>query len=300
MKVLDLHVHSHMDNTTTPEQYLSRLEEAGIYGSGVFSPSPGRGHSAKARLDHVLNFCKDHPDRLFPVFFIGPHEDGAIEAAQEAIERDIAAFKIICGDHYCYDDETMALLHVIAKGGKSVCFHTGILWNGQPSAQFNRPCNWEYMLNVPGLRFSMGHCSWPWIDECIALYGKIQNAHNNRSDLCEIFLDLTPGTPVSYRRELITKLFTVGYDVKHHILFGTDSNTSDYSVEWAQQWQNIDNGLYEELKVDPETRKAIYWDNILRFFGKKKEKIKLASLTSDGKAPSAAYSTGWSDKNPSE
>ena len=50
---------------------------------------------------------------MFPVLFIGPHEPGAIELAQEAIERGIAAFKIICGDHYCYDDETMAFLHVI-------------------------------------------------------------------------------------------------------------------------------------------------------------------------------------------
>lgn len=292
MKVLDLHVHSHMKNKETPENYLNKLEEAGIYGSGVFSPSPNRGDKAKARLDHVFEFCKNHPDRLFPVFFIGPHEDGAIDAAQEAIERGICAFKIICGDHYCYDDKTMELLHVIAKGGVSVCFHTGILWNGIPSAEFNRPANWEHMLKVPGLRFSTGHCGWPWIDECIALYGKIQNAHNNRSDLCEMFLDLTPGTPVAYRRELLTKLFTVGYDVKNHILFGTDSNTSDYSVEWARKWQDIDNGLYEELGVDIETRQNIYWNNILRFFGKKKDNIKLATLTSDGKGLNEAYSTG--------
>ena len=177
----------------------------------------------------------------------------------------------------------MALLHVIAKGGKSVCFHSGILWNGIPSGHFNRPVNWEYMLNVPKLKFSMGHCSWPWIDECIALYGKIQHAHSSQPDLCEMFLDLTPGTPVIYRRELITKLITVGYDVKHNILFGTDSNISDYRVEWSRKWQDIDNGLYEELGVDAETRRRIYSDNILRFFGASAEERKLATLSIDGR-----------------
>jgi predicted TIM-barrel fold metal-dependent hydrolase len=283
MQAYDLHVHSQMNCPTTPEQFLARLEEAGLYGAGVFSPGPQKGGAkGKDRLDTVLRFCKDYPNRLFPVFFIGPHEDGAIEYAKEAIERGIAAFKIICGDHYVYDDETMALLHVIAKGGKSVCFHTGILWNGTPSGDFNRPCNWEHMLHIPGLKFSAGHCSWPWIDECIALYGKIQNAHNNRSDLCEMFLDLTPGTPVIYRRELLTKLFTVGYDVGPNILFGTDCGTYDYSVEWARKWQDIDNGIYAELGVDMKTRNAIYSDNILRFFGARKEERKLAKLSGDG------------------
>lgn len=28
-----------------------------------------------------------------------------------------------------------------------------------------------------------------------------------------MFLDLTPGTPEIYRRDLLTKLFTIGYDV---------------------------------------------------------------------------------------
>jgi len=286
MKVYDLHVHSHMDDAgrMTPSRYLERLAEAGVYGSAVFSPGPGRKATDGARrLAFVLDYCKDQPGRLFPVFFISPHEDGAAELAKEAIGRGIAGFKIICFDHYVHDDKTMALLHIIAAAGKPVCFHSGILWNDEPSGHFNRPCNWEYMLHVPKLKFSMAHCSWPWIDECIALYGKIQHAYNNSANLCEMFFDLTPGTPVPYRRDLLTKLFTAGYDVKHNILFGTDCNLGDYSVEWTRKWFNIDNGLYEELAVNENTRRYIYEENFLRFFGAIDVRYEKEKLTSDGR-----------------
>ena len=56
----------------------------------------------------------------------------------------------------------------------------------------------------------MGHCSWPWYDECIAVYGKFLNGVANDQDAPEMFFDLTPGTPRIYREDLLTKLFTVG------------------------------------------------------------------------------------------
>ena len=75
----------------------------------------------------------------------------------------------------------------------------------------------------------------------------------------------------------------MGYDVKHNILFGTDCNTTDYSVEWAKKWLDVDNGLYTELDVDAETRKCIYEDNFLRFFGLVDVRYEKAKLTSDGR-----------------
>ena len=60
----------------------------------------------------------------------------------------------------------------IAKLNVPVIFHTGILWDGRVSSNYNRPLHWESLLPITNLRFSMGHCSWPWVDECIALYGK--------------------------------------------------------------------------------------------------------------------------------
>jgi predicted TIM-barrel fold metal-dependent hydrolase len=139
------------------------------------------------------------------------------------------------------------------------------------------------MMHIPGLKFSTAHCGWPWVDECIALYGKLQFLHDKQPGLCEMFLDLTPGTPVIYRRELITKLITVGYDVKHNILFGTDCFAENYNAAWARKWMDIDNGLYAELNVDDETRRGIYGDNFLRFIGAADVKVTKEVLSIDGR-----------------
>ena len=282
MNIFDLHVHSNI-KYAAPEAYIAKLAEAGVYGSAVFSPSPHRdGLTLRERLDYIMDFCKEFPGRLFPVLFIHPEDDGAAEIAAEAVNRGITGFKMICNNYYISDPKPMTLVEAIAKLGKPICFHSGILWDGSPSSNYNRPANWECLLNVSNLKFSLAHCSWPWYDECIALYGKIQNSYRSKPEACEMFFDLTPGTPAPYRRDLLTKLFTVGYDVKHNIMFGTDCNT-DYNPEWSKKWQDIDNKLYDELGVDDETRRCIYMDNFMRFFGVTKESYRKAALTPDGR-----------------
>ena len=270
MKMYDLHVHD-FNNDVSPEVFLSKLAEAGIYGAGVFSLPPVEfgwswGRPYEERVSRVLSFCEKHADQLFPVLWIHAHEENAVEKAADAVGRGIAAFKIICNNYYVGDDKSMKLMSKIAELNKPTVFHTGILWDTTPSGKYNRPVNWEYLMDIPKLRFAMAHCSWPWYDECIAVYGKINNANKNKPDACEVFFDLTPGTPVPYRRDLLTKLFTVGYDVKHNIIFGTDCKL-DYNAAYSKKWQDIDNGLYHEIGVDAETIKCIYHDNFLRFLG---------------------------------
>ena len=76
--------------------------------------------------------------------------------------------------------------------------------------------------------------SWPWCDEMIAVYGKSQAVRSMRSrPAAEMFIDTTPGTPVIYRREALTKMFTVGYAVEHNIFFGGDCRAQTYNSRWA-------------------------------------------------------------------
>ena len=58
---------------------------------------------------------------------------------------------------------------------------------------------------------------------------------------------MPPGTPEIYRREALTKLLTVGYNVERNLLFGTDNHADGFNVGWAQQWIDRDLAIYHEL-----------------------------------------------------
>ena len=87
MNIFDLHVHT-WGNPHGPEPFLAKLAQAGVYGAAVFSDRPGTfytgGAPFKERVGSILAFCRDHPGRLFPVLWIHPHEDRAVEKAKEA------------------------------------------------------------------------------------------------------------------------------------------------------------------------------------------------------------------------
>ena len=178
----------------------------------------------------------------------------------------------------------MRVLSEIASLGKPVIFHTGILWNGKSSSNYNRPLNWEALLDIDGIRFSMGHCSWPWYDECIALYGKFFNAKSSGKNV-DMFFDITPGTPEIYREDLLTKLLTVGYYVPDAIMFGTDCSAMPYNSAWAQRWLAIDNAIYDKLGVGPNLKRKIYGENLMRFLGKIKSEPITLKLRCDDQEP---------------
>ncbi|MBR5140515.1 MAG: DUF5596 domain-containing protein, partial [Clostridia bacterium] len=202
----------------------------------------------------------------------------------------VAAFKMICQDYYVYDEPSMTVLKEIARLGKPVIFHTGILWDGAVSSNYNRPLNWEHLLDIDGLKFSLGHCSWPWIDECVALYGKFLNALNNGKN-AEMFFDITPGTPEIYRKELFTKLYYAGYNSGDNIMFGTDSNANKYRAEWVGPWLDIDRKILDELGVSLENREKMYHDNLLRFLGK-------TDVIAEKEAPVPDDTHVWTPENP--
>ena len=295
MKIFDMHIHA-LNTKPNPKLLVEKLDEAGIYGACVFSNWPKRcneelGTSFDERLNEVLSWTKDYKDRLYPVMWIHPYEEDIINNIKKAVKSGIAAFKIICTDFYVYEEECLNVLREIAALNKPVIFHTGILWDGKVSSKYNMPINFEALLNIKGLRFSMGHCSWPWIDECIALYGKFLNALRYNGNVnAEMFFDITPGTPKIYREELITKLFTLGYNVSNNILFGTDSNAHDYSSKWAKDWLSTDNKLFDKLGVSLENREKLYNRNLLRFLGLSDEKIEISTPTTDN-------SNDWDCKN---
>ena len=295
MKIYDMHIHA-LNATPDPEGLLAKMATVGIDGGCVFSNWPSDanaelGTDFDARLAEVLAWTRGYEDRLFPVMWIHPYEKDIFENVEKAVAAGVCAFKIICTDFYIYEERPMEVLRKIAALGKPVIFHTGILWDGQVSSRYNRPLNWEALLEIKGLRFSMGHCSWPWIDECIALYGKFMNAGAYRSDTAEMFFDITPGTPEIYRKELLTKLFTLGYDVGDNVMFGTDSTAHIYRTEWPEKWLSLDGEIMDLLGVSRKNREKLYGENLLRFLGKSSDTVAHRQPTPDD-------SQAWSPVNP--
>jgi len=287
MEIFDMHIHLRLNDKRSEDDILTRMEKAGVYGGCVFSAKPKKDVEGDfdKRLAEVLAFCEGRRDRLFPIMWIHPYEDGITEKIDRAVEAGIDGFKIICYDFYIYEETPMAVLRHIASKNKPVIFHSGILWDGGVSSEYNRPINFEALIKIEGLRFSMGHCSWPWHDECIAMYGKFLNGLT-KGACAEMFFDITPGTPKIYREELFTKLYKIGYNVGSNIMFGCDCSGECYSTEWVAKVLEMDREILDKLEVGKKWREKLYRDNLMRFLGKTDEKTSPESPVPD-------RPTGW-------
>ncbi len=294
MKIIDMHIHAR-NTVPDPDKLLSDMEKAGIFGGCVFSNPPRedneiKGSSFEERLNEVLEWSKGHEDRIFPVVWIHPYEENIIENVRKAAEKGVCGFKIICSDFYVYEEKCLEVLREIAKLDKPVFFHSGILWDRKVNEKYNRPFNWEALINIKGLRFSMGHCSWPWVDDCISLYGEYMFLLDS-NETAEMFFDITPGTPEIYREELLTKIYTIGYDVGDNIMFGTDASSNNYNYGWTKNWLELDGKIMDKIGVSRENRQKLYRDNFLRFIGK-------IEKTADKLSVKAGESSDWSCINP--
>ena len=126
-------------------------------------------------MDKAIEWCSGSP-LIYPFYWIDPGAPDAVELVDMAVEKGFYGFKVIRGSGKPVDSRTLRCYRQMAKHGKPVTFHSGILWDGQDSSDNFRPANWEGLLEVPHLRFCLAHVSWPWYDECIAVYGKLLNA----------------------------------------------------------------------------------------------------------------------------
>jgi len=297
MKIFDMHIHA-TKKEPNPEALLASMSEAGVFGGAVISGPPAEQNMAEEygastyeeRIAELRAWCQGYEDRIFPVLWIHPNEENIMEIIHRAKADGVKAFKMICSDYFVYDERPMAVIREIAKTGLPIIFHTGILWDGNVSSKYNRPINWEALLDVDGIRFSLAHCSWPWIDECVALYGKFLNARTVGKHV-EMFFDTTPGTPEIYRRELLTKLYTIGYDVGDNIMFGLDSYANSWKSEWAKKWLAIDGEILDSLGVSLAYREKLYYHNLLRFLGIEKTVLEIA-------VPETDDSHAWSAVSP--
>ena len=170
---------------------------------------------------------------------------------------------------YCKDvnlgklDETLADFDAkIAAANKPITFHTGILWDGCASSENFRPSNWEPLLAIPRLRFALCHISWPWCEECVAVYGKLLNAitRNGERNVPEMFIDTTPGAHGIWRRDALMHIYQTHFrkGMLGRLMFGIDNSVHDYVVSYSRKYQDFDDALFREWNVTGEEIDSYY------------------------------------------
>ena len=274
--IIDCHVHTN-PLPQSKEELLKQLDAAGIDRITLLSYHPasfyregstddaiyGKPMTPAAALAQVMEWAA-FSDRIIPFYWIDPLEEDAFDQVDKAIASGIAGFKVICNRHFPGDDKPMQVWERIAKAGKPILFHSGILYGNGPWSQYNRPVGFEPLLDIPRLRFAMAHVSWPWCDENLAVYGFSRSRKRRNTTSAEMFIDTTPGTPRIYRREVFNKIYNIGYDIENNVIFGTDCN-SNYSPEKVSRILSMDKDALDHAEVSSAQREKYYSMNFLRF-----------------------------------
>lgn len=268
--ILDGHIHI-TSKSPKKEKFLKLLKAGGIDGGIVISLHPDSYHSHKdnvspqKRLDDVMQLC-DGKEHFFPFFFIDPIAEAAEIEIAMAVNAGIAGFKVICDRFYPEDPRAMKTFQLIADTGRPILFHSGTLWDGKPSSKYNQPVNFEALLDIKNLRFSLAHISCPWTDDCIALYGKFYSAlQRNPAVSCKMFIDITPGTPAIYRENALRTLYTVGYDIENNVIFGSDAKVEDYGNYHVHDKIDRDVAILKSLNQPEMSLSKLFAGNLINF-----------------------------------
>lgn len=271
---MKIDAHVHMSGKEEKADLLKRrLQQAGFDGAIVFSEAPdgmlGKSGTNRERLERLIKYTGGQ-ENLYPFYFIDPTQKDSLEQLEEAKDAGVKGYKIICSHFYPSDDRAMEVYRWIAAHNMPLMFHSGILYDGiNVSGKYNRPCEFEPLLAVENLRFSIAHLSWPWVDECIAVYGKFNaflESHPN-GKAAKMYLDLTPGTPPTFREGALTHVFGNGFQVEDIVFWGSDNHAENYNAEYAGRIRERDTEIFHKLKLSKRQQEKIYYDNLIKFLG---------------------------------
>ena len=279
-RIFDTHVHIDKYAAPEPKRLLDSMDKHHIDKVALLAEDPEYTMEKDlnkcreyndARLKRLKEWC-DHSDgRLVPIYYINPVERDAMQQAEKAVDAGCAGFKVICETHYPGDERAMPVYQRIADLGKSILFHSGILWDWGDNGNYNRPCNFECLMGVSNIKFALAHVSWPWTDECLSVYGKFTNLWEHPSFRNQFMhIDLTPGTPMCYRQDVLNTIHDVDYwGIRDRMLFGSDAFTSTFDGAFVADWAKNDTEMLLKAGYDQETVDKVLYDNAMAFWGLK-------------------------------
>jgi hypothetical protein len=268
--LIDIHVHA--QGNETPGQVLQGMDAAGLDKICLFSPPPTIPHpvqglrSMRQWSEWLARLASAAPDRILPFAWIEPTLPGAVDEVDYAIsDLGFRGIKMIPNHWYPTDEAVFPVYAKIEELGAPVLFHSGILFLHGDSSRFCRPVYFEALLNFPRLRFALAHISWPWVDECLAVYGRFRAAVRDRPEQMQMWIDTTPGTPPAWRREALHKAFA--YADPARILWGSDSHGTSLAEHVPATRASDHRILRQELDLSEPCERGWLGENALTFLG---------------------------------
>jgi predicted TIM-barrel fold metal-dependent hydrolase len=237
MRIWDCHCHCHGEEKG--REVLKAMDEAGIERINLFSQYPykvkagrhlphGPGSSAtrkevRERIDHIARVQSADPSRIYGMIWAEPRTPGIVEEIERGIvDKGLRGVKLIPDRWFPYDELMFPIYRKMEELGKPIMFHAGIVYGFEDSSRYCMPVGFECLLNFPKLRFSLAHIAWPWVDECLAVYGSFLSSVRDKPDRTQMFVDTCRGTPDAWRLEAFQK--AVPFVGTEHLMFGVDTS----------------------------------------------------------------------------
>jgi len=272
MRIFDAHVHTGWADAGRAGDFLRSLDGAQYEGAVVISPLcelDPRGATPETQrqsIDFIAGFAAADRSRLIPFAHIVPQVPGAADAVRRARDRGCLGLKMLPNHWYPYDPEVAFPVYRAAEEvGLPILFHSGILWAFQDSSRFCRPVFFEALLHFPGVRFALAHIGWPWTDECLAVWGRLEVQARGAGREPQMYIDCTPGTPRFYRSEAMDR--AVRYCSCDWLVFGTDAGVDWEPGQLREAYRRDREILADELALPEAEQEKFFAGNLLRLVG---------------------------------
>jgi predicted TIM-barrel fold metal-dependent hydrolase len=279
MRIWDCHCHS--NGTEKGADVLRAMDEAGIERINLFSSypwkkggehkpyGPGAGatrEATRAVIDHVASVQAADPSRIFGMAWADPRSPGVVDEIERGIQdKKLRGVKLIPDRWFPYDEMLFPIYRKMEELGKPIMFHAGIVYGFVDSSRYCLPVGYECLLNFPKLRFSLAHIGWPWVDECLAVYGSFRSSAGWESGNAQMYIDTCRGTPDAWRTEAMQK--AVPFVEGDHLMFGIDNEPLHLPKSAARHIMMDKSILSEVIGVSEAQLDLYFWGACEKFMG---------------------------------
>lgn len=261
--------HLHCSGAERTGDVLRSLDDANVDLAVLLAPFLSEGFSlddapSLARANaHVSELVRGHRDRLLGFAVVDPRDPEAPLHLRHAIETlGLSGAKMVPTGWYPYDADVQPVFAEACRLGVPLLFHSGIFIDGR-SGRFCRPTFFEVLRDHPGLKVTLAHLGWPWVDEAIAV-GLIDRIHGVDPDKALFRFDISFGPPPPYRREALGRALDVLGAAS--LQFGSDCFLPCSGAQIAERmgWVRT---LLDELEVDATARERIWGGTAAAWLG---------------------------------